>query len=94
MCVTFLLAILATYIPSILVQMKNVVMDKKVEGPKKNLEKNIGVKSLAKVLYVCKNRRNNVERAVWSVIENGNKQLKDRVFDEYALISNQQYLEN
>ena len=93
MCVTFLLAVVVTYIPSMLVYIKNLLLDQGRTGSKKALEKNVGVKSLAKILYICKDRRKNVERAVWGVVENGNKHLKDRVLDEYRMMCDQQYIE-
>lgn len=94
MCVTFLLALVVTYIPSILIYTKNLILDQGKSGPKKALEKNAGVKSIAKILYICQNKRSNVEKAVWSVLENGDKRLKERVLDEYRLMCNQQYIES
>ena len=94
MCVTFLLAIIVTYIPSMLICAKNLIVEQGKVGPKKALEKNVGVKSLAKILYICKNKRSNVEKTVWTVVDSGNRQLKERVLDEFRLLCDQRCIES
>ena len=56
--------------------------------------KNVGVKALAKILYATKNKRSNAEKIVWTIVEDGNRSLKDRVLSEYHMINGQSMLEN
>jgi hypothetical protein len=55
---------------------------------KKTLEKNIGIKSIAKILHISIAKKTKSEKEIWDLISSTNcARLRERVFEELDLLT-------
>lgn len=81
---TVLLVLFIVQVPCIY---KMMVTATPIKNKQKSLEKNIAIKSLAKILFIAGSKRTKTEKEIWAMIESSNRILRDRVYDEYNILS-------